>query len=130
MQRRTRKNRAKHVHTSMHTITASFNRLTVRSIEAQSCRGSGWYLSRHADQSWSCRLSGSSGSPLFSALIIGVSFQYADFINTVSQLDLDEKLLYASWLLVSCYCAEIISTTVFQSAWKDYAACIIKVLLL
>lgn len=32
--------------TSMHTITASFNCLTLRSIETQSCRGSGWYLSR------------------------------------------------------------------------------------
>lgn len=102
MQRCTRKNWAKHVHTSMHTITASFNCLTLRSIEAQSCRGSGWYLSRHADQNWSCRLSGSSVSPLFSALIIGMSFQYADFI--ISQPDLHEKLLYASWLLVSCYC--------------------------
>lgn len=46
MQRCTRKKWAKHVHTSMPTITASFNCLTLRSIETQSCRGSGWYLSR------------------------------------------------------------------------------------
>lgn len=45
--------------------------------------------------------SGSSVSPLFSALIISVPFQYADFI--ISQPDLHEKLLYSSWLLVSWY---------------------------
>ncbi len=93
-----RKKQAKHVDTYMRTITASFSRLTVRCIEAQSCTGSGWYLSGHANQKWS----GSSVSPLFSALIIGVSFQYADFI--ISQPDLHQKLLYAIWLLDWCYC--------------------------
>lgn len=97
MRRCKRKKQAKHIDTYMRTITASFSRLTVRSIEAQSCTGSGWYLSGHANQNWS----GSSASPLFSALIIGMSFQYADFI--ISQPDLHEKLLYATWLL-DCYC--------------------------